>query len=193
MLFYTSFINHNFNSHNRREICPIYIKTMIKLAQKLLSRICANLIGFIKNIIYSQDFIERNRQHSSQFTRDRKLSFPVLILYFCNLIKSSYQPELNKFWKILLGSEVARNVVSKAALCKARKKLKYEAFVELNSEAVKYFNTHSNPQMWKGFFLKAIDGSTIKLPNFTEICEHFGAWNPRLGRPRPYGPHIPDI
>ena len=36
------------------------------------------------------------------------LPSPTLILYFCYLIKSSYQPELNKFWKILSGTVVAR-------------------------------------------------------------------------------------
>ncbi len=80
---------------------------------------------------------------------------------------------------------VARNVVSKAALCKARKKLKSEAFVELNTKTVEYFNEHANPLTWNGLFLKAIDGSTVKLPNFPEIVEHFGAWNPRQGEPVP--------
>lgn len=80
---------------------------------------------------------------------------------------------------------MARNVVSKAALCKARKKLKHEAFVELNSNTVQYFNEHFNPTTWNGFFLKAVDGSTIKLPNYPEIAEHFGTWNPRQGDPVP--------
>jgi hypothetical protein len=156
-----------------------------KLARDLLSKTCANLIEFIQKIIFSQDFIERNRCQVSDFSRNRKLPLPALILYFCNLIKSSYQPELNKFWKILSGTVVARNVVSKAALCKARKKLKSEAFVELNTKTVKYFNEHANPLTWNGFFLKAVDGSTVKLPNYPEIVEHFGAWNPRLGDPLP--------
>ena len=37
--------------------------------------------------------------------------------------KFLYQPELNKFFKILNGSLVAKNIISKAALCNARKKL----------------------------------------------------------------------
>ncbi len=143
------------------------------------------LIEFIQKIIFSQDFIERNRCQASDFTRNRKLPLPVLILYFCNLIKSSYQPELNKFWKILSGAVVARNVAPKAALGNARKKLKSEAFVELNTQTVKHFNEHTNPLTWNGFFLKAVDGSTVKLPNAPEIVEHFGAWNPRLGNPVP--------
>ncbi|MGB5217730.1 MAG: hypothetical protein WBN66_05485, partial [Smithella sp.] len=154
-------------------------------ARRMLSKTCANLIEFVQKIIFSQDFVNRNRKHSSDFTRDRKLPFSALILYFCNFIKSSYQPELNKFWKILSGTVVARHVVSKAALCKAGKKLEHEAFVELNTETVTYFNEHCSPLTWNGFFLKAVDGSTVKLPDFPEIAEHFGAWHPRLGEPVP--------
>jgi hypothetical protein len=185
MLYFIGSSTFNHIIQNRRATCLIFSKTLIKLARKVLSNICANLIEFVQKIIFSQDFIKRNRRQDSDFIRERKLPFSTLILYFCNLIKSSYQPELNKFWKILSGTEVAVNVVSKAALCKARKKLKYEAFVELNTETVNYFNEHADPLTWNGFFLKAVDGSTVKLPNFPEIIEHFGAWNPRLGNPVP--------
>jgi hypothetical protein len=184
MLYLFCFNQHQI-THQRRATCLINLKISIKLAQNLLSKTCANIVEYIQKIIFSQDFIERNRSQKSDFIRNRKLPLSTLILYFCNLIKSSYQPELNKFWKLLSGSVVARNVVSKAALCKARKKLKSEAFVELNTKTVEYFNEHANPLTWNGLFLKAIDASTVKLPDFPEIVEHFGAWNPRQGEPVP--------
>ncbi len=185
MVYLVCFCNQHQITHQRRAICLTNSKISVKLAQNLLSKTCANIVEYIQKIIFSQDFIERNRCQKSDFSRKRKLPISTLILYFCNLIKSSYQPELNKFWKILSGSVVARNVVSKAALCKARKKLKSEAFVELNTKTVEYFNEHANPVTWNGLFLKAIDGSTVKLPDFPEIVEHFGAWNPRQGEPVP--------
>jgi hypothetical protein len=185
MLYFGSFFHLNHFTCSRRSLCPIFLKILSKLARRMLSKTCANLIEFVQKIIFSQGFVNRNRKHSSDFTRDRKLPFSALILYFCNFIKSSYQPELNKFWKILSGTVVARHVVSKAALCKARKKLNHEAFVELNTETVTYFNEHCSPLTWNGFFLKAVDGSTVKLPDFPEIVEHFGAWHPRLGEPVP--------
>ena len=154
---------------------------MSKLPRNLLSKICADIFEFVQKIIFSQDFIERNRNQASGFTRNRKLPLPTLILYFCNLIKSSYQPELNKFWKIFSVTIVARNVVSKAALCKARKKHKSAAFVELNTKTVKYFNEHAHPLTWNGFFLKAVDGSTVKLPDYPDIVEHFCLCGSRLG------------
>ena len=151
----------------------------------MISNICANLIDFIKKIINSQKFLEKSRKNSKDFSRTRKLPFALLIIYLCNLTKSSYQPELNKFFKILTGSTVAKNIVSKAALCKARMKLKYEAFTELNKQSVDYFNANFNPLRWNGFLLKAVDGSTVKLPDFPEISEHFGTWKPRQGDPLP--------
>ena len=185
MLYFTCFINLKKSNHKRRALCLINLKILSKLAQNLLSKTCANIVEFIQKIIFSQDFIERNRKQTSDFSRNRKLPFSALVLYFCNFIKSSYQPELNKFWKIFADTVVANNVVSKAALCKARKKLKSEAFVELNTKTVKYFNEHAKPLTWNGFFLKAIDGSTVKLPDSPEIVEHFGTWNPRQGVPVP--------
>lgn len=185
MVYLVCFYNQHQITQQRRAICLTNSKILVKLAQNLLSKTCANIVEYIQKIIFSQDFIERNRCQKSDFSRNRKLPLSTLILYFCNLIKSSYQPELNKFWKILSGSVVARNVVSKAALCKARKKLKSEAFVELNTKTVEYFNEHANPLTWNGLFLKAIDGSTVKLPDFPEIVEHFGTWKPRQGEPVP--------
>ena len=185
MLYLVCFFDQQQIIQQRRVSCLKNLKITYKLAQNLLSETCANIIEYIQKIIFSQDFLERNRCQKSDFSRNRKLPLSTLILYFCNLIKNSYQPELNKFWKILSGSVVAQNAISKAALCKARKKLKSEAFVELNTKAVQYFNDHANPLTWHGFSLKAVDGSTVKLPNFPEIVEHFGVWNPRQGGPLP--------
>ena len=172
-------------TNTRKEVWPNYFKKMLKLAQDLISKICANLINFIKNIINSQEFLEISRKNSKDFSRTRKLPFALLVIYLCNLTKSSYQPELNKFFKILTGSTVAKKIVSKAALCKARKKLKYEALIELNKQSVNYFNSNFNPLKWNNFFLKIVDGSTVKLPDFPEIREHFGTWKPRQGNPLP--------
>ena len=139
MLYLGCFINQQQIIQQRRASCLKNLKILFKLARNLLSKTCANIIEYIQKIIFSQDFLERNRNQKPDFSRNRKLPLSTLILYFCNLIKSSYQPELNKFWKILSGTVVARNVVSKAALCKARKKLKAEAFVELNTKTVQLF------------------------------------------------------
>ena len=184
MIYLSTFNNIHTFTLPRRETWLFFLISN-KLAQSLRDKICANLINFIKEIIFSETFLEQHRQKKTDFTRNRLLPFTSLVLYLCNFTKSSYQSELNKFFKIITGSTVARHVVSKVALCKARKKLKYEAFIELNDQATGYFYQHFNPLKWNGFFLKAIDGSTVRLPDFHEIEEHFGTWGVRQGDPVP--------
>jgi len=153
------------------------------LARNLLFKICAELIEFIKKIINSPDFVDRHRQSKTDFTRKRKLPFNILTIFLINLVRGSYQDELDKFFKALHRFDVARRVVSKAALTKARMKLKFQAFVELNQRMVDYFEKYFNPKTWNGFRLLAIDGSTTRLPQIKAIAQHFGQWRVRQGAP----------
>jgi len=92
-----------------------------------------------------------------------------------NLIKGSYQDELDHFFKALNNTESYERIVSKAAFCKARKKIKYKAFVEIISKSVNFFYNNTSILQWYGFNLLAVDGSTVKVPNTPEVIEHFGA------------------
>jgi hypothetical protein len=76
-------------------------------------------------------------------------------------------------------------MVTKSAFCKARKKLKYEAFIQLNSRMISFFYNEFQHATWKGFNLIAIDGSTVRLPRTKEVAEHFGTWKPKVGPPCP--------
>jgi hypothetical protein len=143
------------------------------------------MIVFIKQIITSPDFVDQHRQKRKDFTRQRKLPFHVLIIFLINFVRGSYQDELDKFFKIVCRFDVAKRIVSKAALTKARMKLKFEAFIDLNMQMIHYFEKHFNPRTWFGFRLLAIDGSTCRLPMEEEIAQHFGVWNCRQGAPSP--------
>jgi hypothetical protein len=172
--------------HYERSIpCKKIAKNLTLLAQNLLFKICAKLIDFIKKIITSPEFIERNRYSHKNFTRQRKLPFHVLIVFLINFVRGSYQDELDKFFKSINRFDVAQRVVSKVALAKARMKLKFEAFVELNQHLVNYFEKHFQPITWHGFRLLAIDGSTTRLPHIKAIADHFGVWRVRKGKPSP--------
>jgi hypothetical protein len=152
------------------------------LARNLLSNICANLIEFLKNILYSEDFVDRNKKSSKDFTRKRILTFQKLILYFINLPKGSYQDELDHFFKALFKLDVAVTMVSKMALSLARRKLKYSAFIELNQHLLNFFYKHfKNSKKWCGFNLIGVDGSTLKLFKYKDIEEHFGTMKPTNG------------
>lgn len=174
------------NYYNKRSIpCQKRSKSLLLLAQKLIFNTCAKIIGSIKQIITSQAFIDRHRKSKRDFTRQRKLPFHVLIVYLINFVQGSYQDELDKFFKTIYRFDVAKRVVSKVALSKARMKLGFEAFIELNLHLVNCFEKYFTPQTWFGFRLIAIDGSTTRLPMTEAIAQHFGVWNGRQGAPSP--------
>ncbi len=155
------------------------------MARMLICKMCASLFKYLDKIINSHEFLQKHRFLEKHFQRNRLLSFPKLIHYFLSLPKGSYQDELDHFYKNMLHLDCFKRIVSKAALCKARKKLKHEAFIELNREANHFFHKNMSPERWRGFNLLAIDGSTLALPDEKEIADHFGALKPEKGKPRP--------
>jgi hypothetical protein len=151
-----SIVITTFNFQKKRIIsCQKLMNNLTTLARNLLYNLCTDLIEFLKEIINSDNFIKKHRQSTSDFTRQRKLSFPILLFFLINMLKGSYQDELDHFFKSLLGFDVAKRIVSKAALAKARMKLKFEALIELNSKMVSYFYKHFKPLQWNGFNLLA--------------------------------------
>ena len=166
----------------RRKICHLTHQIYCKLARTLLSEKCAKIITTIKDLIHSQSFISRHRRSEKDFTRQRKLPFHLLICFLADFVKGGYQSELDKFFQALSGDLVPRRQISKAALTKARYKLKYEAFIELNYKLMGAFQTLFSPKTWLGFRLLAVDSSTIRLPRIQCIASHFGLWKPRQGR-----------
>jgi len=165
----------------RRKKCQKTSKKVLTLARTLPSKICAKLVDFLKEIVLSNDFSARHRQSPKNFTRKRKLPFYYLIFFLMNFIKRSYQDELDGFFQALNGFEVSKRIVSKVALSKARMKLKYEAFVELNRHLIDFFGRNFQPTTWNGFNLLGVDGSTTRLPRIKKIAEHFGVWHSKKG------------
>lgn len=143
------------------------------------------LIEFLKKIIFSEDFLARHRSSPKDFTRKRTLPFHTLLFFLLNMNKGSYQDELDNFFKALNHLEVAERIVTKGALVKARKKLKYQAFVELNEQMTHHYYSYFQTASWHGFNLMAVDGTTVRLPNEAEIVEHFGIWKVKKGNPCP--------
>lgn len=139
------------------------------------------LIKSLKNLIRSNDFSARHKTTPNAFIRNRILPFHRLVCLLLNMNNNSYQDELDRFFKVLLKNDIAKRILYKGNLTKARKKLSYEAFKELNDRMIHIFYekfTHFN---WHGFNLLAIDGSTIRVPKEQPISEHFGAWTTNDG------------
>ena len=66
----------------------------------------------------------------------------------------SYQSELDTYFKAINCSEVAERILYKGNLSKARAKLKFEAFIDLNDHMVRYFYEHCLFQTWYGFNIR---------------------------------------
>lgn len=98
-----------------------------------------------------------------------------------NMNNKSYQYELDRYFQAINHLEVPERVLFKGNLSKARAKLKYHAFIELNDQLSQYFYKHFQTRTWFGFNLLAIDGTTLRLPSESEISDHFGVWNSTKG------------
>ena len=99
-----------------------------------------------------------------------------------NMNNKSYQYELDRYFQAINHLEVPERVLFKGNLSKARAKLKYHAFIELNDQLSQYFYKHFQTRTWFGFNLLAIDGTTLRLPSESEISDHFGVWNSTKGK-----------
>ena len=186
IMLYSAVILTYIYPYERRSKCQKKFKSKTKLARTLLSEMCANLIGFLKNILHSQDFVNRHKKSEKDFTRKRSLPFQTLFLYFTNFIKGSYQDELDHYFKAFFKLDVSVAIVTKMALSLARRKLKYSAFIEFNRHLLDFFYTHfKNTKTWCGFNLLAIDGTTLKLYKYKDIRDHFGIMKPNNGPPCP--------
>ena len=140
------------------------------------------LIESLKNLIYSDNFRDQNKENEKDFQRSRLLPFQRLIFFLLNMNNSSYQAELDNFYKTLFHHEVAERVIYKGNLSKARAKLKYDAFVDLNDHMIDFFYRNFDFQAWYGFNLLAIDGSTARVPDEEPVIKHFGVWHSKKGK-----------
>ena len=129
----------------------------------------------------SGDFCEKYKQSPKAFTRDRLLPFHRLIYLLLNMNNNSYQDELDRFYKTIFRHEIAQRVIYKGNLTKARKKLDYKAFEELNDHMINNFYSNFKHQTWYGFNLLAIDGTTLRVPDEKPVVDHFVAWKANKG------------
>ena len=153
--------------------CQNKIK-MKELARWLKTNLYASLINILNKIISSNEFVNRHKLQQNAFTRNRTLPFKTVILFLINLLKSSIQNELDKYFKTINNSIMPERAVTNSALTQARKKFSHRAFIELNKEQIKYFYDNVNYNRWNGFRLLAIDGSTLILPKNEKTIKEFG-------------------
>jgi hypothetical protein len=119
--------------------------------------------------------IAQFRLHPQAFTRQRELPFQRLVALMLNLRKGGAELELQGFFAVVLGVVMTLAVPTRAAFAKARQRLSEQVFVYLNREAVKTFCAGWATPRWQGFRLRAVDGTTFRLPPGEALARAFGA------------------
>ena len=125
----------------------------------------------IYEIIESYGYLINVRKEPKDFSRVGKMGFKNMILFILNFSTKSLQAELNAFFKNI---HATRDGVRKQAFSQGRQKILPEAFIILHEELIKTVYTATDLNLYKGYRLSAIDGSTVELQNTEELRNVFG-------------------
>lgn len=142
-------------------------------------RLSAQIVNHIKSKAEHEKFISKHKEGKTSFSRDRFFSFKVLLVFLMTNLAKSIQRELSLFKDAIELDGGSIPEVSKSAFCRARKKLKHTAFIELNDVILEEFYSSEEVNTWHGYRVIAVDGSTHELPNSEEIKEHYGVFKYR--------------
>lgn len=145
----------------------------------MIETISTHVIGIIETLrrqLCDHSFIARNRVRPEDFTRQRQLTFPVVMIFTLQKTVKSLQRHLHEFLDELAGGDLFESVTA-GAWTHARAKLKHTAFIELNRDCVLpaiYSDEHScTLQRWHGHRLLGIDSSVLRLPDHPDMFAQF--------------------
>lgn len=129
-----------------------------------------NNIEKLKIEINREKFLDKCRINEKDFTRKRKITPPDIILYELNKRGLSTKMEILNFNNI----NNVQNITT-PGLFKQREKLNPEAFIYLMQISLKdfYCNYKDEVKTYKGYILKAIDGSDFEIPNTKEARKRY--------------------
>lgn len=132
----------------------------------------------LRQLILSSSFLERSRMNLRDFTRVRKLPFSRLMFLCLNYITRPTFTEALQFFRNVIKVD---DFVTQQFLSEARQKVKYEAFQEVFETILEKALTVEDFELFHGYRLLAIDGTTIQLTNVPEIQASFGGQTPSEG------------
>ena len=129
------------------------------------------IIGRATKMIHLDDYRKRNITNETAFTRNRKLSFPVMIALTLNFLSRTMQIEIDDFFSNVL--ERKNDAPTKQAFFKARKKIKPDAFSELFQMTRDMIFENKKIKRYKDYRIFAIDGSEFRIDKTKENAELF--------------------
>lgn len=119
----------------------------------------------------------RHRRRAVDFSRQCRLTFPVLLLLLLRKSLKSLQTRLHEVFREL-ETEAGMSGTSAGALTHARAKLCASVFIELNQQAVLpvvYGPEYGSLlQRWRGHRLLSVDSSLMRLPTHEAVGERYG-------------------
>jgi len=150
------------------------------------------LVEALRTKLRDPKFLARHRVRPEDFTRDRQLTFPVLMLFILQKTVKSIQRHLHEFLEELAQGELFEPVTS-GAVTHARAKLKDTAFIELNRECVlpTVYGSERPIQRWRGHRLFGVDSSLVRLPDSEELGQAFG-WKESANQKGATGTRYPE-
>ncbi len=133
------------------------------------------LVEALRAKLRDKDFLARHRVRPQDFTRQRQLTFPLLMLFVLQQTVKSIQRHLHEFLDELAQGEIFEPVTS-GAVTHARAKLKEGAFIEMNRDCVlpTIYGPEHPIHRWRGHRLVGVDSSLVRLPDSQELGQTFG-------------------
>ena len=129
------------------------------------------IINELKQFLF-KNVTNNQYKRPTSFTRQRILTFPIMVVLLLNNLKRSLSVEIQDFFNYL---DKGINC-SKQAFSKRRIDLFPQFFYDWNNLLTESFYRHYGPkvQTWKGKLLYAIDGSSFGLPPTKELQNKYG-------------------
>jgi len=144
-------------------------------------KIITELKNFLNICVSEPAILNEFRTSKKDFTRDRKLSFPRLILFITKLCKKTLSLELDTFLECEM--KLAQGACSVSAFSQQRHKLKSFFFEVWNKVLCESFYHHGQEQIkrWNGYRVIAADGSAVSLVSTKALSLHFGGQSNQYG------------
>lgn len=133
------------------------------------------LIAALRAKLRDNNFLGRHRVRPQDFTRERQLTFSLLVLFVLQQTVKSIQRHLHEFLDELAQGQIFEPLTS-GAVTHARAKLRESAFIELNRDCVlpTVYGSERPVARWRGHRLLGIDSSLVRLPDSEELGQSFG-------------------
>jgi Transposase DDE domain len=143
----------------------------------LLEKRALALVHLLRQQIFDAGLCSRHRCRPEDFSRECRLTFPVMVMLLLQKSLKSLQARLQEMIGQL--AWVAGGApLSAGAFTHARAKLSASIFVELNEQVVLplvYGEQHQGlVERWRGHRLLAIDSSVVRLPKSQAVGKKFG-------------------